>query len=126
MNVGECFAIETFASTGLGLVDNDFSMKCNHFMKNYDPPFVDLKFNTSKKLLNYINKSRGTLPFCTRWINDNHNSRYETCLSDLVNKGIVQMYPPLVDEPNSYTSQLEHTIYLHEYGKEILSKGNDY
>ena len=126
MDVGECFAIETFASTGLGFVNNEFSMKCNHYMKNYNPSFVDLKFNTSKKLLNYINKSRSTLPFCTRWINNNHNSRYETSLSELVNKGIVEMYPPLVDESNSYTSQLEHTIYLHEYGKEILSKGNDY
>ena len=39
---------------------------------------------------------------------------------------LITNYPRLFDVNGSYSSQLEHTIYLHENGKEILSMGEDY
>jgi len=121
MKVGECYAIETFASTGTGYVKNDRSRPCNHYMRKYNPPRVPFKLKSTKKLYNYIQKERTSLPFCTRWIPQNSSSG----LNDLINKGILEEYPPLID-PNSLTSQWEHTIYLHENCKEVLSYGDDY
>ncbi len=126
MEVGELYAIETFATTGSGLIQEDLSMDCNHYMKNFDAPFVNLKLNTSKKILGHINKTRQTLPFASRWIEKEIGSGYKVGLSDLVKNKIVESFPPLVDIKNSYTSQLEHTLYIKENGSEVLSSGEDY
>ena len=129
MDVNECFAIETFATTGnSSFLMTDTNMECNHFMKKLNVPRVDLKLNATKKTLTHINRNRGTLPFCSRWLYNDKNigSHYKIGLNELVNKGIVEQYPPIRDKPGNYTSQWEHTIYLHEYGKEVLSFGDDF
>ena len=66
MEEGEFFAIETFGSTGRGLVIED--MDCSHYMKNFDAPHVPLRLPRAKKLLAHINKTFGTLAFCRRWL----------------------------------------------------------
>lgn len=128
MDVNECFAIETFATTGdpPGAVLEDNTMQCNHFMRKWDPPFIDLKLKGSRRLYSHINKVRSSLPFCSRWLDEGFGSKWSGALNDLIKKGLVDAYPPLVDKPGTYTSQLEHTIFLHDYGKEVLSKGPDY
>lgn len=72
----------------------------------------------------------------------------ENQLNNLVNNGIVQDYPPLVDKKGSYTAQFEHvslhgfqtllsqwmstdwthlqTILLRPNCKEVISRGDDY
>lgn len=64
-------------------------------------------------------------------------------MNSLISHGIVQMYPPLVDIPGSYTAQFEHvctelltkrvseltfkqTILIRSSGNEIISRGDDY
>lgn len=47
-------------------------------------------------------------------------------LKELVNAGIVEDYPPLVDRKGAYTAQFEHTILLRPTVKEIVSRGDDY
>ena len=68
MEEGEVFAIETFGSTGRGHVVDDKSLECSHYMKRYDAPHVPLRLQSSKKLLNHINKTFSTLAFCRRWL----------------------------------------------------------
>ena len=126
MSSDTCYAIETFASTGNGFVTNDNDAHCSHYMKKMNAPATSLKLKVSKKLLAHINKNRGTLPFCTRFLEDTFNGNYKVALNELTKKGMLNTYPPLVDIEGSYSSQLEHTIYLHEKGKEILSFGEDY
>ncbi len=41
MEEGECFAIETFGSTGRGEVHED--MECSHYMRNFDAGHVPLR-----------------------------------------------------------------------------------
>jgi methionyl aminopeptidase len=128
MRSGECYAIETFATTGVDMLNDDTVSPCNHFMKVYDTSGKDTKFrfDVTKKTFGYINKNRTTLPFANRWVNDAVGSSYNVGLSDLSKRGIVQYYPPLVGRKGDYVAQWEHTLYLHDYGKEILSKGDDY
>ena len=42
MEENEFYAIETFGSTGRGVVHDD--MECSHYMKNFDEQFVPLRY----------------------------------------------------------------------------------
>jgi methionyl aminopeptidase len=125
MEEGEYFAIETFASirgNGIVLEDGD----CSHYMKSMDAPFVPLRLQRSKQLLNTINKEFGTLPFCKRYLDRIGETKYQAALKNLVDEGIVNPYPPLVDIQGSYTAQFEHTLVLKPTCKEVLTRGDDY
>ncbi len=122
---GECYAIETFASTGTGNYITDSQNNNLYSLKqNYNK--VNFKLDISGKLLNYIKNTYNTLPFCSRWLFNNFGIRYKSAINELVKNGIVNEYPPLCDIKNSYSSQLEHTVYVHDYGKEVVSFGEDY
>lgn len=124
MEEGEIYAIETFGSTGKGVVHED--LECSHYMKNYDEPKVSLKHPRSKRLLNFIDKNFSTLAFCRRWIDDGGETGHIVALKELVDKGVVNTYPPLCDVSGSYVAQYEHTLLLKPSGKEIMSIGDDY
>lgn len=81
---------------------------------------------TSKTLLNIINKNFGTLAFCKRWLDRAGAVKYGMALKDLCDKNIVDAYPPLCDIKGSYTAQFEHTIMLRPTCKEVVSRGDDY
>ncbi|XP_055908851.1 methionine aminopeptidase 2 [Eupeodes corollae] len=124
MEENEFYAIETFGSTGRGLVHDD--MDCSHYMKNFDAPYVPLRLQSSKQLLGTINKHFSTLAFCKRWLDRAGATKYQMALKDLCDKGVVEAYPPLCDIKGCYTAQYEHTIMLRPTCKEIVSRGSDY
>ncbi|KAI9900884.1 hypothetical protein N3K66_005146 [Trichothecium roseum] len=124
MEEGDVFAIETFGSTGNGHVRDD--MECSHYAKRDDSGHVDLRLSSAKSLLNVINKNFGTLPFCRRYLDRIGQEKYLLGLNSLVNNGIVEAYPPLVDKKGSYTAQFEHTILIRPTVKEVISRGEDY
>lgn len=57
MEENEFYAIETFGSTGRGIVHDD--LDCSHYMKSFDAGFVPLRLQSSKSLLSTINKNFG-------------------------------------------------------------------
>ncbi|XP_025417179.1 methionine aminopeptidase 2 [Sipha flava] len=124
MEENEFYAIETFGSTGRGIVRDD--MDTSHYMKNFDAPYVPLRLQASQKLLGTVNKNFGTLAFCKRWLDRIGATKYQMALKDLCDKGILDAYPPLCDIKGCYTAQFEHTIVLRPTCKEIISKGDDY
>lgn len=126
MNEGQIYAIETFATTGKGQTSEDTGVVTHYGINYMNPKWSKINVGNSKanKLLDHI-KKRNTLPFCTRWIRRDFGE-YKQPIDVLLKKGIIQQYPPLIDIPGSYSAQFEHTLYLHEFGKEILSAGDDY
>ncbi|XP_067023450.1 methionine aminopeptidase 2-like isoform X1 [Acropora muricata] len=124
MEENEFFAIETFGSTGKGVVHDD--MECSHYMKNFDVGFVPLRVPRAKQLLNVINENFGTLAFCRRWLDRLGQTRYLLALKNLCDVGVVDPYPPLCDVKGCYTAQFEHTILLRPTVKEVVSRGDDY
>ncbi|CAM9341998.1 unnamed protein product [Choristocarpus tenellus] len=138
MEEGECFAVETFGSTGRGHVVED--MECSHYMKEFNAPHVPLRLPKAKKLLNHINKTFDTLAFCRRWLErpdggsatvhgvdgNGKQEKYLGALKHLCDAGIVQAYPPLCDIRGSYVAQYEHTIFLRPTCKEVISRGDDF
>lgn len=124
MEEGEVYAIETFGSTGKGIVRDD--METSHYAKVADAPKVALRVASAKSLLRSIDKNFGTLPFCRRYLDRLGHEKYLLGLNNLVQAGIVQDYPPLCDVKGSYTAQFEHTILLRPNVKEVVSRGDDY
>lgn len=83
MEENEFYAIETFGSTGRGVVHDD--MDVSHYMKNFDLQYVPIKLQSSKSLLNTINKNFGTLAFCKRWLDRVGAQRYQMGLKVCLN-----------------------------------------
>lgn len=64
MEEGEFFAIETFGSTGKGIVHEE--MECSHYMKNFEIGDVPVRHAKARQLLATIDQNFGTLAFCRR------------------------------------------------------------
>ncbi|KAI0152877.1 methionine aminopeptidase 2-like protein [Xylariaceae sp. FL1272] len=124
MEEGDVFAIETFGSTGNGYVHDEGEV--SHYALKSDAPKVDLRLSSAKSLLNVIKKNFSTLPWCRRYLDRLGQEKYLLGLNNLVQSGIVEDYPPLVDKKGSYTAQFEHTILLRPNVKEVISRGEDY
>jgi methionyl aminopeptidase len=124
MEEGEVFAIETFGSTGRGYVTDD--LETSHYALRADAPNVPLRVSSARSLLNVIKKNFGTIPWCRRYLDRLGQEKYLLGLNNLVQAGIVEAYPPLVDVKGSYTAQFEHTILLRPTVKEVVSRGDDY
>ncbi|KAF0406833.1 peptidase M24A, methionine aminopeptidase [Gigaspora margarita] len=124
MEEGEYFAIETFGSTGKGYVREDG--ECSHYAKRQDIDSVTLRVKKAQSLLGTITKQFGTLPFCRRYLDRVGETKYALALKHLVDSGVVESYPPLVDVKGSYTAQFEHTIILRPTCKEVVSRGDDF
>eukprot|EP01125_Pyxidicula_operculata_P001499 TRINITY_DN11364_c0_g1_i1.p1 TRINITY_DN11364_c0_g1~~TRINITY_DN11364_c0_g1_i1.p1 ORF type:complete len:438 (-),score=143.53 TRINITY_DN11364_c0_g1_i1:238-1551(-) len=124
MEEGEFYAIETFGSTGKGIVQED--MECSHYMAVKDPPFAQLRQQTTKLLYSYIKKKYDTLAFCRRWLDEDGQTRHIASLRQLVQAGLVTAHLPLCDVKGSYTAQYEHTLVLRPTCKEVLSRGEDF
>ncbi|XP_071810183.1 methionine aminopeptidase 2-like isoform X1 [Asterias amurensis] len=124
MEENEFYAIETFGSTGKGVVHDD--MECSHYMKNFEVGHVPLRMARSKNLLHKINSNFGTLAFCRRWLDRIGETKYLMALRNLCESGLVDAYPPLCDIKGCYTAQFEHTIMLRPTCKEVVSRGTDY
>uniref|UniRef100_A0A7S0DS25 Methionine aminopeptidase 2 n=1 Tax=Amorphochlora amoebiformis TaxID=1561963 RepID=A0A7S0DS25_9EUKA len=130
MEAGEVYAIETFASTGTGVVEERGN--CSHYMWNSKCDLTKLKQRLLKKpsafrLAQHIRSRYHTLAFCRRWLDDAGFKNHLAALSTLVNAKAVTPYPPIVDHREGcFVAQFEHTIYLGPNGKEVLSRGSDY
>ena len=101
MEEGEVYAIETFASTGQGMVMENG--EGSHYALVPDM-YADLRMQSARKLLSHIKKTFGTLPFCPRWLvredggsfavngNQGQQKMYHAGLRSLVDQGVVREY----------------------------------
>ncbi|GKT37038.1 Methionine aminopeptidase 2B [Aduncisulcus paluster] len=124
---GELYAIETFASTGRGLVRD--SGVTSHYMLT---PFGErgrpiLRLDCAKKFLSEVKKNHRTLAWCPRWFHEGGViERYMPSIGALEKAGAADPYPPLADRKGSYVSQYEHTVLLREGGAEVMTGGVDF
>jgi methionyl aminopeptidase len=124
MDEGEIYAIETYATTGTGIMiqEKDLDL-CSHYMVNSECKSKQfLKKNTAYKSV--IN--RNGLPFTLSWCDRSHK-KYSKDLALALKMGDITAYPILKDsDPNSHVSQFEHTIKIKNSCVEIYSLGDDY
>nr|BAN42100.1 hypothetical protein [Entamoeba invadens]BAN42350.1 hypothetical protein [Entamoeba invadens]BAN42375.1 hypothetical protein [Entamoeba invadens]BAN42566.1 hypothetical protein [Entamoeba invadens] len=124
MEEGEVYALETFASTGKGRVED--SGPASHYMIDKNAFSVPVRDSNAKKLLHAMDNKFKTLAFCRRYVADMAFPKWQLPFKFLVDDGCVNAYPPLSDIKDSYVAQFEHTIYLKPTCKEVLSRSFDY
>jgi len=134
MEEGEIYGIETFASTGYGIMTQNTEMdKCTHFMEApYDEiesdksiTKKDKKYFRQSELYNWLKTRRG-LPFSSSWLDYKNIPKLEKISKLGIQTGQLIAFPPLHDEVNSVVAQFEHTICVNDGSIEIFSLGEDY
>ncbi len=130
----EIYAIETYASTGYGVMTQNSAMdKCTHFMEAYREDIEANKAITKKdkksfrktELYEWLQTRHG-LPFSSSWINQKKIPKLDKAFKMGIPSGQIIAYPPLCDEENSVVAQFEHTIHVNNASVEIFSLGEDY
>jgi methionyl aminopeptidase len=120
------YAVETFGSTGNNTVVESNDSNLYRINPNNIHNINELKLNSTKKLLNQINKSFSTLPFTDRYVETFNFSNYKTNLNILTTHNYLHSYPPLCVNKGAYTAQYEHTLYIDNDKKIVFSNGEDY
>ena len=128
MEENEFYAVETFPTTGNGKTIMD--LECSHYMINSDRIVKNLEKDGGLPRLqpkeNYlfkkIRETRQTLPFCKKWLKNDGIKGYQIGLNNLVKMGIVNSYPPIMSQKNTYVAQHEHTIFIGSDKVHVLSE----
>ncbi|CAK4025541.1 methionine aminopeptidase 2 [Lecanosticta acicola] len=124
MEEGDVFAIETFGSTGRGVMTDDVGVY--GYSRNEGIASQHLPSASARSLLKAIDANFSTIPFSRRHLERLGVTKYHLGMRQLVDAGIVEEYAPLVDRKGAMVAQFEHTILLHRGGKEVISRGEDY
>lgn len=113
------YAVEPFATNGKGRVHD--GPKGNIMMlvseKNIRSP-------GARQVLEYIKDNYGTLPFASRWVIKEFQTRGIIALRQLENEGILHHFTTLVEEKGKLVSQKENT-FLIEKNKVIITSKED-
>jgi methionyl aminopeptidase len=126
MNENEFYAIEPFITTGNG--KSILKEPNSHYMIPTNQSIYSKKMTKEEEnILNMIRLNYSTLPFCQKWLYELNNTiDYDSFLHKLVQKNVINVYPPIYDIQNSIISQFEHTIYIKENGIINLTKNDFY
>jgi len=116
---GEIFAVEPFATTGAGYVEDQEQVE---IFSLYAPAAVRMR--QSRKIIEYVITEYGGLPFAERWIRKKFPSRLlvSAALKELLESHFIKGYPVLREAKRGLVSQAEHTILVTEEGNEVLTK----
>lgn len=100
---GMVFAIEPFASTGSGRVNE------KHRTEIYQQQALHpVRLPSARHILEEIRPRKG-MPFSRRWLTGN---KRDMALSSLLRAQVIRAYPVLSDVPGSLVSQAEHTLIV--------------
>jgi len=103
---GMVFAVEPFASTGSGIVQD--SGTASVFMLQNKKP---VRSQISREVLKFIEQYEG-LPFCRRWLTKKFGIKANFALRELQQFDIIKAYPPLADSNKGLVSQAEHSVLI--------------
>ena len=126
----DLLAVEIFVSDGDGTTVLDIDTKnYSHYMLKPEKKEITIPLYGVKRidqLTSIIKNNFGTLPFCPRFINKFNktpkNLDYSFALNRLFYDGYLNSYPPLLEtDKYSKVAQFEHTVYVSENSKTILS-----
>ncbi|RME30696.1 type II methionyl aminopeptidase [Candidatus Woesearchaeota archaeon] len=115
---GQTIAIEPFASTGAGRVEQRGENTL------YSVPKLRPIRTAAQDVIKRIKSYRG-LPFTTRWLTREFGEgKVRLALFSLKHARLLNEYPPLPDAQGGLVSQSEHTLLVTADGCEILTLAN--
>lgn len=114
---GQVVAIEPFASTGAGIVQETSNASLFQ-VQEYKP----VRERVTREVLHYIEKF-DDLPFARRWLLEHFPPLLANfALKRLLNTGVIRDFPPLADKAKGIVSQAEHSVMVEKDGARILTK----
>lgn len=118
--VGEYYAIEPFATSGIGtVIDSDYIFIFTN--TGIDTPLE----GTTEKLRKYLRDTYGPLPFTSRWIGTGvKDIDVVSELKQLMREKTIRGYPMQIEKKARPVSQAEHTVFISEDGPMILTIRN--
>jgi len=113
---GDIFAIEPFATTGTGSVQDQSQVEIFSVVSD-----GKIRMRSSRELLINIVNSHLTLPFAKRWVMRSAKSKIvaSASLRELLNCGCLYPYPVLREVAKGLVSQFEHTIIVEHDGARV-------
>lgn len=102
-------AIEPFLTTGKGEIYEGKSSGIYLLQGEGRPRDKDARL-----LLEYIQKTYRTKPFCKRWLEQKSYPKLNFALKTLEREGILHNFPILIEKDKQPVSQMEHTVIFHE------------
>ena len=111
------YAIEPFATSGLGLVQDGKPGEIYRFESR-----KGVRDSLAREIMNFVEEEYKTLPFCSRWIIKKFGARASLALSLLEKAEIVYRYPLLVEKSHKEVSQAEHTFILYKGKVEVTTE----
>jgi methionyl aminopeptidase len=106
---GQAIAIEPFASTGAGLIEERGNPTV-FAIEEVKP----VRVNFVRAMLNNLIMRHG-LPFAEHWLTTNFSeAQTNFALKQFDKLEILRKYPPLVDKADGLVSQAEHTVIVRE------------
>ena len=111
---GMVFAIEPFASTGAGIVQ-DSGTATVFELSNKKPVRNPITRQVLKEIESYDN-----LPFTTRWLTRKFGAKAKFALKEMDQLGMLHSHPPLADKDKGIISQAEHSILIDADGNVIV------
>ncbi len=121
--VGNVYAIEPFATTGVGYVEN--SSKITIYSLKLNPKKLNKLSNDIQTLFNTIYSERRALPFALRWYTNIYELELLTkIIKVLLSQGLAISYPVLVERTRGLVAQYEHTVLIGNNGEKIILTDN--
>ena len=109
---GQAIAIEPFATTGEGIVNDGPGHYIFSYMAN--KPF---RMKSTQKVLKYIQNKHPYVPFSGRWISEEFGERKANiALKQLSQAMAIYPYAPLKEKKGCFVSQKEHTVIVEKEG----------
>jgi len=114
---GDVFAIEPFATTGVGSVQDQSQIEIFSVISD-----GKIRMRSSRELLINIVNSHLTLPFAKRWVMRSAKSKIvaSASLRELLNCGCLYPYPVLKEATKGLVSQFEHTVIIEHDGARVI------
>ncbi|MEM2933255.1 MAG: M24 family metallopeptidase, partial [Candidatus Pacearchaeota archaeon] len=114
---GMIIAIEPFATTGQGIVQDGKPSGIYKLIAKHNTRDLE-----SRKILDFIEKEYHELPFSARWLVKKFGTRALLSLRLLEQANSLHHFKQLVEKTKAPVSQAEHTILVTEKSCEILTK----
>ncbi len=111
---GMVFAIEPFASTGAGIVQ-DSGIATVFSLVNKKP----VRNAITRQVLKEI-ESYNELPFTTRWLTKKFGAKAKFAFREMEQLGMLHPYAPLADKDKGLISQAEHSILVDDDGNVVI------
>ncbi len=114
---GMVLAIEPFATTGQGIVQDGKPSGIYKFLEKHNTRDME-----SRKILEFIEQEFHELPFSSRWLVKKFGSRALLSLRLLEQANALHHFKQLVEKTKAPVSQAEATVLVTKNGCEVLTK----